>query len=371
LEAAVEVLPFRLSRTGKDVGFFSHMVLFNPKGPAIGSRGATFYNGRETEKSFTEAVRLITDHGFNFLVQPVYANGPFAQEYTRKILKLCKDGGLKRIALGGSEHIIIPNLFASGQENILKQQRELLTNRLDAAVDAAREYGFEKCYIYGSDEPHTMVDIQRNDTIFAAAKKVGGSTVVACILDSIRSQIKDMDSVMMNYLSMTTSPNILLDAPPAGLKRLYYANMTNKFNPVCRMAFGWYLEKSGFDGNVPWALYYLGPEWEPFKDFAVSGELSILNAAYIFPTADKPIPTLKFIATSAGVSDLRYIETLKDKIKKSSNSAARKNAEIEFKKMLDIFEIYNPQGNQSKNYKITPAQYDQMRDKLQNLILSL
>lgn len=371
LDMTVEVLPFNLQQTKKYVGFFSHMVLFDPKSPAIGTPGAVFYNGRENEKSFTASVRLITDHGFNFLVQPVYRNGAFNPQYTEKILKLCFDGGLKRIALTGAEHFITPVLFTQKNADLLNQKKELLTQRLSNTVKTAHKLGFKECYFYGSDEPHTQVDIQRNDTIFAAAKKAGGSTVVACILESVRSKLKDMDAVAMNYLSMTTSTNPLLDNPPAGLKRLYYANMTNNFNQINRMVFGWYLEKSGFDGNIPWALYYLGAEWEPFKDFAVSGQLSLLNAAYVFPTADKPVPTLKFIAAAAGVADLRYIETLKDKIKKSSNSAARKNAEIEFKKMLDIFEIYNPQGNQSKNYKITPAQYDQMRDKLQNLILSL
>ncbi len=371
LEVSAEALPFRLLRTEKDVGFFSSMVLFDPQGPAIGSRGAMFYNGRETEKSFVATVRMVTDSGFNFLVQPVYSKGPFQPEHTRQILKLCREGGLSRISLLGAEHIITPDLFAVGKEDIRKQKIELLTERLREAVDDARALGFEKCYIYGSDEPHTPIDILRNDAIFAAAKKVGGSTLVACILESVRVRLKDMDAVMMNYLAMTTSANPLIDAPPAGLRRLYYANMTNEFDPVCRMAFGWYLEKSEFDGNVPWALYYLGPDWDPFKDFALTGELSILNATYVFPTADQPIPTLKFIAASAGVGDLRYIETLKAEMKRSAHPAARKNAEAELKKMLELFEVYNPQGTRSNNFKITPAQYDQFRDRLQTLILTL
>ncbi len=371
LEVSVEVLPFQLRRTGKDVGFFSHMVLFDPKSPAIGSRGAMFYNGRETDNSFAAAVRMLTDSGFNFLVQPVYSGGPFEPGHTRKVLTLCREGGLRKISLLGSEHIITAALYAKGKEELRRQKIELLTERLRQAVDAARSLGYEKCYIYGSDEPHTPVDILRNDAIFAAAKKVGGSTLVACILESVRSQLKDVDAIAMNYLAMTTSANPLLDAPPAGLRRLYYANMTNEFDPVCRMAFGWYLEKSGFDGNVPWALYYLGPDWEPFKDFALTGELSILNSTYVFPTADRPIPTLKFIAAVAGVSDLRYIETLKEKLKTSSKPAARKAAEAELKKMLECFELYNPQGIRSRNYKIPPAQYDAMRDRLQTLILSL
>lgn len=371
LDMTVEVLPFNLQQTKKYVGFFSHMVLFDPKSPAIGTPGAVFYNGRENEKSFTASVRLLTDLGFNFLIQPVYRNGAFNPQYTEKILKLCFDGGLKRIALTGAEHFITPVLFTQKNADLLNQKKELLTQRLSNTVKTAHKLGFKECYFYGSDEPHTQVDIQRNDTIFAAAKKAGGSTVVACILESVRSKLKDMDAVAMNYLSMTTSTNPLLDNPPAGLKRLYYANMNNNFNQINRMAFGWYLEKSGFDGNIPWALYYLGAEWEPFKDFAVSGQLSLLNAAYVFPTADKPVPTLKFIAAAAGVADLRYIETLKDMIKNSSNTIASKKAEAELKKMLDVFDIYNPQGNQSKNYKIPPLQYDIMRDRLQNLILSL
>ena len=118
---------------------------------------------------------------------------------------------------------------------------------------------------------------------------------------------------IMNYLAMTASESPLLTASPTGLKRFYYANMTNDFDPAAAWLSDGIWKKSGFDGHIPWALYYLGPGWEPFKDFDRTGEFSILNATFVFPTEDMPVPTLKFVAAAAGVSDLRYIETLNEK----------------------------------------------------------
>lgn len=369
LDIAVKILPFDLLPARKNVGFYSHAVIFDPQGPAIGSGGAKFYNGKESETSFAEMMKMLNDFGFNFVIQVAYRNGPLSPEYCRTILELMSKAGIKRTALMGAEHLISPAAIQNGNAEMLAQRQETLRSRAKAVAESAKALGFDRFYIYGFDEPNDEAGIRRNNIIFNICRELQIPTLVSCIFEDIRTQIKNLDTVVMSYQSMTSQNHKLLHHAEPGLDRMYYCNLQSGFDPAVRLTFGWYLEKSGFDGSAPWALYYLAQYWDPFRDFHASGEDYANNGCYIFITEDKPLPTMKFIAAHAGVTDLRYIETLHDMLEKCPDPAKKQALQKRFNAMLEHFELTNPQHNQSRNFKLPAALYDQLREELQNLIL--
>ena len=369
LDISVNVLPFDLLPAKKNAGFYSHAVIFDPQGPAIGSGGAKFYNGKESEKSFALLMKMLNDFGFNFVIQVAYRNGPLSPDYCDTLLKLMSQSGIRRTALMGAEHLISPQSVQKGNENLLAQRKDILSRRAEKITAQAKKYGFEQFCIYGFDEPNDDEGVLRNNIIFEVCKKLQIQTLVSCIFEDIRIRIKNLDTVVMSYQSMTSQNHNLLHKAVPGLSRMYYCNLQSGFDPAVRLTFGWYLEKSGFDGSAPWALYYLAQYWDPFRDFHASGEDYANNGCYVFITQDQPIPTLKFIAAHAGVSDLRYIETFHEMLKKCPDQQKKQLLQKRFAAMLENFELTNPLHNQSRNFKLPAALYDQLRADLQQLIL--
>ncbi len=369
LKIGVDVLPFDLPRAEKNVGFYSHSVIFDPAAPAIGTPGAKFYNGMENEKSFAESMKLLNKYGFNFVIQVAYRNGPLDPDYCAKLLDLMQKSGIRRSALMGAEHLISPASIEPGNEKMLAERKEILEKRIKAVSETAKKYQFEKFYIYGFDEPNDEKGVLRNNIIFEICRKFGVPGIVSCIFEDIRRKIKNMDTVVMSYQSMTSQNHNLLHRRENDLKRMYYCNLTGGFDSAVRLNFGWYLEKSDFDGAAPWALYYLAQYWDPFRDFHASKEDYANNCCYIFITEDQPIPTLKFLSAAAGVSDLRYIQKFKSELAKCSDKAKKNELQKRFDAMLENFELRNMQHNQSRNFKLPPELYDNLRKELQQLIM--
>lgn len=367
----VDVLPFDLPEAEKSVGFYSHSVIFDPKAPAIGTPGAKFYNGMESEKSFAESMKLLHDHGFNFVIQVAYRNGPLDPDYCGKLLELMYHSGIRRTALMGAEHLISPAAIEAGNEKLLEERKTILRQRVGKIVQQAAKYPFEKFYIYGFDEPNDDNGAKRNNMIFEICRESGVPGIVSCIFEDVRRKIKNMDTVVMNYHSMTSSNHNLLHRSENGLKRMYYCNLTGGFDTAVRMNFGWYLERSGFDGSAPWALYYLAQYWDPFRDFHASKEDYANNGCYIFITADQPIPTLKFLSAAAGVADLRYIQKFKSLLADCADKEKKAALQKRFDRLVEIFELRNELHNQSRNFKHPAALYDKLRGDLQQLIKEL
>lgn len=368
VDICTEILPFDLPEAEKNVGFYSHSVIFDPAAPAIGTGGAKFYNGMESEKSFAASMKMLHDFGFNFVIQVAYRNGPLDPEYCTTLLKLMKDSGIKRTALMGAEHLISPASIEKGNEKMLDERKKRLNERIGKIKNKAQELGFEEFYIYGFDEPNDDKGVMRNNIIFEICRKQSIPGIVSCIFEDIRRKIKNMDTVVMSYQSMTSQNHNLLHRTENGLKRMYYCNLTGGFDTAVRLNFGWYLEKSKFDGAAPWALYYLAHYWDPFRDFHASNEDYANNGCYIFITKDTPIPTMKFIAASAGVTDMRYIQKFKEELKKCRNKELQAKLQKEFEVMLENFELRNKEHNQSRNFKLPAKLYDDLRTRLQKMI---
>lgn len=369
LEINADVLPFDLPAAEKNVGFYSHAVIYAPDAPAIGTPGAKFYNGMESEKSFAESMKMLHEYGFNFVIQVAYRNGPLDPDYCATLLKLMNRSGIRRTALMGAEHLISPAAIEPGNEKMLEERKQILEKRVKAISETAKKYQFEKFYLYGFDEPNDDKGVLRNNIIFEISSKLNVPGIVSCIFEDIRRKIKNMDTVVMSYQSMTSQNHNLLHRTENGLKRMYYCNLTGGFDTAVRLNFGWYLEKSGFDGSAPWALYYLAHYWDPFRDFHTSKEDYANNGCYIFITADEPIPTLKFLSAAAGVSDLRYIQKFKSELAKCSDKNKKSALQKRFDAMLKNFDLRNVRHNQSRNFKLPPELYDNLRRELQQMIM--
>lgn len=364
----VTLLPFKLPQTSHEVGFYYHGVLASENQPPLGSPSYMFYNGLTTPEECLREFKAMHQAGFTMIAIVDYAHGPLDADYSRQLLNLAKQAGFETVALMGSEHIITKEILNDPSK--LAAARETLRQRIQAILKIAEEVGIKKLYIYGSDEPHTDDDYKRNKIIAETVHECGGKVAVAMIFSSAYAALqKDIDLPIMNWASMTSDPDTVqnyISEQKSGKRIAYYANLTADQTALSRLTFGWYLYKSGFAGNLPWAYYYLGLKWEPFTE-----EYPIYSAYYAFPTKDDPIPTLKFEAAAAGVTDLRYCEMLEDLIAACPDQTMATQARKKFDEMLQQVELINSKGTDSPNYSIPPETFDADRATLQQLILQL
>jgi hypothetical protein len=300
-----------------------------------------------------------------------YANGPFNVEYVSKILEIAGRTGISKIALQGAEHIITPAAIKNGLNKDAKTYQDL-EERISKIAEIAKKHGVE-LYIYGLDEPNDEISVLRNNLIFEIAKRCGVNTMTAIIREDIRKKVNGLDVVAMNFFAMSTGDSKLLDMVSRKeqvpyKKTTYYANIRADQTPAVRLAYGWYLFKSHMGGNVPWAYYALWQNWKPFYDNKAEGENT---AYYVFPTKDRPIPSLKFEAAREGVNDLRYLEMLEKKLACSKNTQKVKEYKSELDKMLSTFSLLNTKGANSENYLVSPQTYDDYRNRVQDMLVDL
>jgi len=364
----VHLLPFALPQTSREVGFYYHGVLAGENQPPLGSSSYMFYNGLTTLDECLREFKSMRRAGFTMIAIVDYAHGPLDADYSRQLLNLAKQAGFETVALMGSEHIITKEILNDPSK--LAAARETLRQRIQSILKIAEEVGIKKLYIYGSDEPHTDDDYQRNKIIADVVHQCGGKVAVAMIFSSAYEALqKEIDLPIMNWASATSDPAAIqqyISEQKSGKEVMYYANLTADQTALSRLTFGWYLYKSGLAGNLPWAYYYLGLKWEPFTE-----EYPIYSAYYVFPTNDDPIPTLKFEAAQAGVTDLRYCEMLERLIADCPDKNAANQAREKFDSMLQQIDLVNSKGVNSSNYSIPPETFDANRATLQQLILEL
>lgn len=362
------VLPLTLPETSRKVGFYYHGVLARENQPPLGAASYMFYNGLTTPESWLREFKAMRRAGFTMVSIPNYANGPFDPEYTRQILTLAKQAGFDNIMLLGSEHVLT-KAVVSDPEKLASVSKDL-KQRIQNVYKIAEEIGIKKVFIYGFDEPHTSEDHTQNKIIAEMVHEMGGSIAVAMIFIPMQTGLpKEIDLPIMSWSSTTSDPKVLeqlIQLQRSGQDVMYYSNLTASHTALSRLTMGWYLQKSGFAGNLPWAYYYLATKWEPFTE-----EYSIHTAYYVIPTRDEPISTLKLEATIAGVTDLRYCELLEKLIAGCKDQALREKARKKFDEMLAQVELVNSKGADSPNYLIPPETLDQNRTTLQQLVLEL
>lgn len=371
----LEVLPFDLPQTERMVGFYYHGVLEREGQPDINSPAGMFYAGLVTDESYREEMEFLRRSGFNAIMLPNYADGPMNADYTRRLLTVMKDVGFKYVGLMGSEHIIDKGLPRDEDERkVIESNREALRQRIAEVIRIGKELGIDNLYIYGFDEPHDEDGIMRNKIIVEIVHELGGKVATAVIFREVFESIKDViDLPLVSWTGLAMSlkpgetPADFVGKTVQSPKTVgYYANFTAKATTNTRLCFGLYLYKAGWMGNIPWALYYLGPGWKAFGE-----DYPIDTAYYVFPTKDKPISTLRFEAAREGVNDLRYLEYLELLIRQSSDKAKADSARAVLDEILEGIDFASPRGEQSENYQIPPKTYDENQKRLQDLIMEL
>ena len=374
LPLTLDVLPFKLEDTDLDLGLYYHGVLKYPGQPDLGTPGAVFYGGLTTEESMTQEFKLMVENGFNFVMLCNYAQGPHNPGYTEKLFKAANNAGIRKICLMGAEHIINKGKWKSPEDmRELARRKAMLKEKASKIIAMTGKYKIAELWFYAVDEPSKADDIERFKIIADTIHSVGGKTMAAIIFDEIRKPlINYLDYPFMSWASVTSgNSDIFRIITERGgnphVKTGYYANIDTNYTDVVRLCFGWYLKKSNFSGNIPWALYYLGKDWLPFRE---KGYYSAVEF-YVFPTKDRPVPTLKFHAAAEGIKDLKYIETLQKLIANASNKPETYKANETLKKIMDNIPLKNQKGVFSDNYKRPAVQYDTYRKELQDAILEI
>ncbi len=369
-----EVLPIKLPESDRLLGFFySGVINPDPTNPPGGSN-YMFYNGQTTVESCTAELKHMRSSGFNFVLLEAYAKGPFDLEYCRKMLTCAKNAGFKKVGLLGAEHIIVHGIAENEEQKLaIEAARKNFADRISKILPLMNEMGFKEYYIYGADEPHVADDIERNRIIAEEVHKFGGKVLVAFVFEDNTKTLKGiMDVPIMSWGSITSGPSPLRDALVKGQdttfsKVCYYANLGATDTAVSRLTFGWYMYKSKFNGNIPWAYYYLHLNWKPFNvdDFPYD------TAFYVYPTLDQPIPNLKYEAAREGVNDLRYLEYLDVLLQKCKNEKVANACRKKLNTMLSEISLTNDRGIQSSNFLMPPQRLDDFRANLQKMILTL
>ena len=221
---------------------------------------------------------------------------------------------------------------------------------LQRAVDIAYEVGFRgrvvimdpfpphleaidfrglRPYLYVSDE----MDVRGADAVAAhiansgKARQRGLSTMCALVQESFARRLFDPGDighppdVLLYYLPRNREFFSLLSAA-AELRRrpMYFYWHAHMEKPLLhRILAGVYLWKSGADGIAPYCYQHL-PEhpYSPYDDFdewdsherAVSNGHALKDHLATYPARRGSVPTLQWKGLSAGLYDLRYLETL-------------------------------------------------------------
>lgn len=365
LPLEITVLPFELPATSRKVGFYYCGVLESENQPPLGSASYMFYNGLTTPESCLRELKALRQAGFTMITFPDYAHGPLNPDYTRQVLTLAREAGIETIAMEGSEHIITKAVLTDPQK--LEASRAVLKQRIERVCQIAKEVGTKTLYIYGSDEPNDEEDYERNRIISEVVHEAGAQMGLAMIFESSYNAVSKYTQLsIMNWASMTADADAtrrFIEKNKEGKNILYYANLTAHHTALQRLTFGLYLYKSGLGGNLPWAYYYLGLNWEPFTE-----EYHLDAAYFAIPTKDDPISTLKFESAVAGVTDLRYCEMLEKLIASCPDKAKAAQAQKEFDDILRPIELLNKQGINSANYMMAPEVLEASRARLQQLV---
>jgi hypothetical protein len=159
------------------------------------------------------------------------------------------------------------------------------------------------------------------------AKRWGVPTMCALVQEQFARRLFDADDIghppdiLLHYLPRNREFFALLsEAPELRRRPTYFYWHAHMEKPLLhRVLAGIYFWKSGADGIAPYCYQHL-PEhpYSPYDDFdewdsherAVSGGHALKDHLATYPARRGSVPTLQWKGLSAGLYDLRYLETL-------------------------------------------------------------
>jgi hypothetical protein len=235
--------------------------------------------------------------------------------------------GFRTISLGESDPELLQRAIDIAHSTGFRA-RVVLTDPFPARLDAVDFRGLQPI-LYISDE----MDVRGPAAVAAhvanarEAKRRGVPTMCALVQEQFARRLFDAGDIghppdiLLHYLPRNREFFALLSEVP-GLRRrpTYFYWHAHMEKPLLhRVLAGIYFWKSGADGIAPYCYQHL-PEhpYSPYDDFdewdsherAVSGGHAFKDHLATYPARRGSVPTLQWKGLSAGLYDLRYLETL-------------------------------------------------------------
>jgi hypothetical protein len=206
--------------------------------------------------------------------------------------------------------------------------RVVLTGPFPPRLDAVDFHGLQPVF-YISDEMDSRgpASVAAHVTNWCEAKRQGVPTMCALVQEQFARRLFDAGDIghppdiLLHYLPRNREFFALLSELPDLRRRpTYFYWHAHMEKPLLhRVLAGIYFWKSGADGIAPYCYQHL-PEhpYSPYDDFdewdsqerAVSGGHALKDHLATYPARRGSVPTLQWKGLSAGVYDLRYLETL-------------------------------------------------------------
>lgn len=304
----LEVLPFELEEPHLDFGLYFRSILASGNPDYVSSEAKT---PLQLEAEF----RNLKAHGV--LYPDVYERVSLRSDGTLDVAKLDQYLAIK-------EHVGLPNnplyYLGIGTGGINTQEkfhdRVTLCRRF---LDYTRSKGITEVYFYGQDEAMGE-ELKQQRAMWQAIHEMDGKVWVACSTGFFEVVGDLLDLPLVARQSPADVPRVHklgrkiwnYSKPAAGPRELPYSQ---------RYYLGWWLVRSGMDGNHNYAYQHAaglgesgGRPWDDFDD-AVYRPIN-----YVYPTVDGVVDTLQWEGVREGIDDVRYLTTLRKAVMDAKHS---------------------------------------------------
>jgi hypothetical protein len=286
----------------------------------------------------------------------------------------------------------------------------------DPDEDAIREFlalmdagGWER-FLYGIDEPNASADFIAHVKRSTAIKLAGGKVATAiqfakarCLREAsctecqsppmdanhvdCTGQALDFPNYHITSLTLTANEEIDIShaqddplmryiedvrADPSsknpGILESYYWQPWVQIPNMNRLMAGFFLALSGLDGCWPWGYINYGSLGrDAFSETDNDFDKYMRDAMTAYPSSDGPIPTTQWEAFREGVDDIRYLETLEERLDLNQGSMPERVAEIR----TALAELLHTYENPWHDNVLPASRFEEDRDQLIEWILEL
>ena len=304
LDVELEVLPFDLEPNPLESSIYFHWGITMD----VDGQG-TVQHGKRSPAQFKAELENLLAHGVD--------NPTFSVRYNTGWLplelRLRQEVGMRT---GNMYYLVGPHSTPDAEA------REIM--------DLARSFGFEQVYFYGDDEAHGDALRAQRDS-WQRIRSLGGRVFVAGSRNQNFPIVGDVQDLLVCYGTPTKEEAALWHSK--GHKIFCYANPQSGIEEpeTYRRNFGLLLAANDYDGGMTY-IYYHG--WNDFSG------TTYRQHNFVYPTVDGVIDTIQWEGYREGITDLRYLGTLRKAIREASarggESARHARRAQEFAGSMDV-----------------------------------
>ena len=313
VDVILNVLPFQLADTPEILGAYVNT------GYGFGRDRAAYSDSRYERK-----LQDLRDHGLNSVsildgVGREQVDGEWALRWDdlRRALERREQYGLDRFSMfegfvWDTEETV--PLYRGGSSPEAEASLRWYVRALNEAVAEAE---LAPLTYYLNDEPHSHPNgISDARRLGQLVHEAGGQTCTAVTATAYEEIGPAIDIPILGIgLDTRRYLRAVRDgrASPSEHPLLCYWQFWEEHPLLNRYVFGYFLWASGLDGAIPYGYQHFGGSGDPWDDFDTSGK--DIFAAY--PSREGPVATLQWEACREGISDLRYLRTLEDAVRRA------------------------------------------------------